>query len=87
MEYHALSIPCPLKGKKADCFAMEKGRCSLLKEPTRKNPCKFYKPLKQYQEEIKAADQRAAKYDKVGVKAWGKYEWSDEAHERKRKTS
>lgn len=85
MEYHALSIPCMLKGKRTECFAMERGRCRLLKEPAG-NPCKFYKPRAQYEAEIKAADQRAAKYDKVGVKSWGKYEWSDEAHERKRKT-
>lgn len=51
------------------------------------SPCKFYKPREQYRQEIREAEARALKNVGTGIRTHGKIEWSDEAHERKRKTS
>lgn len=75
---------CPYKGKKKDCFALEEGKCRILREAVKGSGCKFYKPAKQYRQEIREAEARALKNVGTGIRTHGKIEWSDEAHEREK---
>ena len=74
---------CPHKGKKKDCFALEEGKCRILREAL-KGPCKFYKPREQYRQEIRDAEARALKNVGTGIRTHGKIEWSEDAHEREK---
>lgn len=75
---------CPHKGKKKDCFALEEGKCRILREVL-KGPCKFYKPREQYRQEIREAEARALKNIGTGIRTHGKIEWSEDAHHEREK--